>query len=76
MAKTKGKKEEINHSFQKVEYFLEQGQFPHYEEEHFLFYLYSLFEDKKAIRDVYNKARKERFSVIDGRKYNAHGVSR
>lgn len=70
------KKEEINHSFQKVEYFLEQGQFPHYEEEHFLFYLYSLFEDKKAIRDVYNKARKERFSVIDGRKYDAHRVPR
>jgi len=58
------KKEQINHSFKKVEYFLDQGQFPHYEEEHFLFYLYSLYDSKKAIKDIYNKARTERFDFL------------
>lgn len=59
------KREQINHSFQKVEHFLEQGQFLHYEEEHFLFYLYSQFDNKKTIREIYNRARKERFEVMD-----------
>jgi len=66
------KKEQINHSFQKTEYFLEQGQFPHYEEEHFLFYLYSLFKNKKVIRNIYGKARKERFEHINRSTHNEH----
>ena len=61
------KKEQINHSFQKTEYLLEQGQFPHYEEEHFLFYLYSFFKDKTTIRKIYNNARAQRFSLINRR---------
>ncbi|MCX5692608.1 MAG: radical SAM protein [Candidatus Omnitrophica bacterium] len=61
------KKEQINHSFQKTEYLLEQGQFPHYEEEHFLFYLYSSFKDKTTIRKIYNNARAQRFSLINRR---------
>ena len=69
------KKEQINHSFQKTEYFLDQGQFPHYEEEHFLFYLYSLFNDKKAIRNIYNKARKERFEHINKDKASGCRIS-
>lgn len=59
------KREQINHAFEKTCYCLDQKQFPHYEEEHFLFFLYSNFSDKKDIKKIYDKARKERFEYID-----------
>lgn len=59
------KRGQINHSFQKTEYSLDQGQFPHYEEEHFLFYLYSRFNDKDAIRKIYNNARGQRLDLVN-----------
>lgn len=62
--KWEDKRKQIDHAFQKTEHFLEQGQFPHYEEEHFLFYLYSLFNAKKDVRKVYEIARRERFQII------------
>ncbi len=63
------KKEQIGKAFEITEHCLDQKQFPHYEEEHFLFYLYSLLGDKRKVREVYHKARKRRFDYINGRDF-------
>jgi hypothetical protein len=55
---------QINNSYDRISHFIGGGEFPHYEEEHFLFFLYSRLENKKEIRSVFNRVKEAKLDCI------------